>query len=197
MSTTPNDPRRQRADARRNVSAILDAAVGALQQDPSATLAQIATAAGVGRITVYGHFKSRAELIEAVVEHTMQRADAVLDDVDLSGDPAEALARLMATSWRIVEQFSSVLQAAQRELTAERIRAAHDRVVKRIAELIDRGREDGTFRTDVPTAWLVTVALSLVHAAAEEVGAGHLDGDEAGWYVVTTLQGAFATPQPR
>lgn len=197
MSTTPNDPRRQRADARRNVSAILDAAVAALQQDPSATLAQIATAAGVGRITVYGHFKSRAELIEAVVEHTMQRADAVLDDVDLSGDPAEALARLMATSWRIVEQFSSVLQAAQRELTAERIRAAHDRVVKRIAELIDRGREDGTFRTDVPTAWLVTVALSLVHAAAEEVGAGHLDGDEAGWYVVTTLQGAFATPQPR
>lgn len=197
MSTTPNDPRRQRADARRNVSAILDAAVGALQHDPSATLAQIATAAGVGRITVYGHFKSRAELIEAVVEHTMQRADAVLDDVDLSGDPAEALARLMATSWRIVEQFSSVLQAAQRELTAERIRAAHDRVVKRIAELIDRGREDGTFRTDVPTAWLVTVALSLVHAAAEEVGAGHLDGDEAGWYVVTTLQGAFATPQPR
>jgi AcrR family transcriptional regulator len=50
--------REQRADARRNVEAILDAAQHCLSHDPQATIAHIAHAAGVGRVTLYGHFKS-------------------------------------------------------------------------------------------------------------------------------------------
>ena len=56
-STRPARP--QRADARRNVAAILDAAVLCLTRNPDASIADIAEAAGVGRVTVYGHFKTR------------------------------------------------------------------------------------------------------------------------------------------
>ena len=41
-----------------------------------------------------------------------------------------------------------------------------------IRKLVDRGRREGAFRTDVPAEWLVTSFLALIHAAAEEVRAG-------------------------
>src|SRR5215472_9528755 len=71
--------RPQRADARRNVAAILDAATDCLARDPEMSIAGIAAAAGVGRITLYGHFSTRAELVDAVLARTIEHADAILD----------------------------------------------------------------------------------------------------------------------
>ena len=133
-------PRAQRADARRNIAAILDAATDCLARDPDMSIAGIAAAAGVGRITLYGHFKTRANLVDAVLVRTVQQADAILDATDTSGDPAEALARLVASSWQIVHQFRNILLAAQRELPAERIRGVHDRILRRVQSLIEQGR---------------------------------------------------------
>jgi len=176
------------------VRAILDAAVEVFRGDPSASMTAIAAAAGVDRITVYGHFKNRTELVEAVLEEAMHRADAVLDEVELSGDPAEALAALLDTSWRVVEQFGTVLHAAQRELPAECIRSAHDRVIRRLTGLIDRGRNEGAFRADLPTDWLVTVVLSVIHGASGEVETGRLDPDDVGRYLVMTLTSVVRAP---
>ncbi len=113
----------RRADARRNIASIIDAAISCLAHDPDASVGDIARAAGVGRVTLYGHFNGRAELIDAVLTRTLAEADATLDAVDTTGDPREALTRLVGASWRIVHQFRSVLHAAQRELPPERIRA--------------------------------------------------------------------------
>ena len=66
QSTGAAPGRERRADARRNIAAILDAALLCLARDPDASIADIAQAAGVGRVTLYGHFKSRADLIDAV-----------------------------------------------------------------------------------------------------------------------------------
>ena len=57
----------RRADALKNIAAILDAATAALARDPDASINDIAQAAGVGRVTLYGHFGSRAALLSAVV----------------------------------------------------------------------------------------------------------------------------------
>lgn len=187
-------PTKQRADARRNVAAIVDAAVRCLQRDPGVSVADIAAEAGVGRITLYGHFKSRAELVEAALEQTLSGADKVLDEVDLSGDPVEAMARLVSTSWHVVEQFGRIRQAALRELPAEHLRSAHDRVIERVLGLVERGRGSGAFRDDLPADWMVAVALQLIHAASDEVEAGRLDADDAGRYLVRTVLGALAPP---
>src|SRR5215469_9042159 len=131
-STDARDTARrpQRADARRNVAAILDAATDCLARDPEMSIASIAAAAGVGRITLYGHFKTRAELVDAVMVRTVAHADTILDTTDTGGDAADALARLVASSWQIVHQFRNILLAAQRELPAERIRGVHDRILR-------------------------------------------------------------------
>jgi AcrR family transcriptional regulator len=158
------------------------------------SVGEIAVAAGVGRITLYGHFKTRGELVDAVLVRTLEQADAVLNATDTTGDPSEALARLVSASWRIVHQFRNILVAARRELPAERIRGVHDRIVRRIETLIERGQRAGVFRSDLPKPWLVTTALSVMHAAAEDAAAGRIAADDAARLITATLLAAFATP---
>jgi len=175
-------PRARRADARRSIAAILDAATDCLARDPEMSIADIAAAAGVGRITLYGHFR------------TIARADAILDATDTTGDPRDALARLIASSWQLVHEFRNILQAAHRELPAERIRGVHDPLLRRVQSLIGRGQRAGTFRSDLPRQWLTTTAFSLMHAAAEDAAAGRIKPGDAAGLITATLQAAFTPP---
>jgi TetR/AcrR family transcriptional regulator, mexCD-oprJ operon repressor len=184
----------RRADARRNVAAILAAATECLARDPDTSMAEIAAAAGVGRMTLYGHFKSRAELLGPVLSRAVAEAHQAVDAVDVSGDPRDALARLVAASWLVVDRLRNVLAAAQRELPAEHIRQAHDHVLGRLQELIARGRSAGVFRADQPAPWLASLAMNVMHAAAAEVSAGRLTSAEAPSVVAGTLLAALTPP---
>jgi AcrR family transcriptional regulator len=186
--------RERRADARRNIAAILEAALACLSRDPQASIADIAAAARVGRVTLYGHFASRGELIDAVLGHALQQADQTLDAVDLSGDPRNALARLVASSWQILDRFRGALTAAERELPPGRIRGQHDEPMRRVAVLIGRGQRDGVFRTDLPAPWLVTLFYTVMHGAAGEIGAGRLRSADTAHVITATLLAAYTPP---
>jgi TetR/AcrR family transcriptional repressor of mexCD-oprJ operon len=192
-AVTPGS-RPRRADAKRNVAAIVAAAAACLAENPDTSVAEIAAAAGVGRMTLYGHFKTRADLVDAAFTHVNAEAHQILEAVDLSGDPRAALARLVGASWLPVDQLRHVLQAAQRELPAERIHQAHDQVLGRIQSLIERGQDAGEFRTDLPLPWLVSLAMNVMHAAAAEVSAGRLSSDRAASVVAGTLLAALTPP---
>jgi serine phosphatase RsbU (regulator of sigma subunit) len=60
----------RRADSRSNRERILDAAGRLFGQSPTATLADVASAAGVSRSTVYRHFSGRSQLVESLTERT-------------------------------------------------------------------------------------------------------------------------------
>jgi TetR/AcrR family transcriptional repressor of mexCD-oprJ operon len=197
MPATRDRVRGQRADARRNIAAILDAALACLVRDPDASIGEIAAAAGVGRVTLYGHFPSRAELVDAVFARAVAEADEALDSVDLTGDPRQALARLVASSWQIVNRHRMLLRAAQHTLDPERLRDHHQRPLRRVERLIARGRREGAFRTDLPAAWLVATFYSVLHGAADEILAGRLADRDAGRTISATLLAAFTPPGQR
>jgi TetR/AcrR family transcriptional regulator, mexCD-oprJ operon repressor len=184
----------RRADAERNKIKILDAATACLCRSTTASMAEIAQAAGVGRVTVYGHFPSREALIEATLARLLERGEAVLAGLDLSGDPRQALATLIESSWRLIADASTVLQAAQAVLAPGRIRELHAKPAQRVQELIRRGQADGAFRTDLPTSWLVSVLHHLLKGAAADISGGRLDPADAPHLIVTTVLAAYATP---
>jgi AcrR family transcriptional regulator len=184
----------RRADARRNVAAILAAAARCLARDPDTSVAEIAAAAGVGRMTLYGHFKTRADLVDAVLTEVIAEAHATLDAVDVTGDPRDALARLVGASWLVVDRLRNVLAAAQRELPAERVHQAHEQVLGRVRALIERGQAEGAFRADLPLPWLVSLAMNVMHAAAAEASAGRLSSEQAPSVVAGTLLAALTAP---
>lgn len=196
MAKTARPPAvpRRRADALRNVEAILHAATDALTRHADVSIGEIAREAGVGRATFYAHFTSRAEVVEAVVVRVLSHGKAVLDDVDLEGPAPDALARLVAASWELVDQARSVLAVAEKELSPERIRELHADPLARAEGLIRRGQEEGAFRSDLPASWLVATMHHVMHGAADEIAAGRLERPGAASVITRTLLGAFAPP---
>ncbi|CAM3583210.1 TetR/AcrR family transcriptional regulator [Occultella aeris] len=194
MATKATGEMSRRADAVRNVESIIGAAITCLARDPRATMADIAKEAGLGRVTLYGHFASRPALVDAVVARVLERGERVLAEIDVDGDPRATLARLIRSSWRLVDQSRAVVVAAQDELSAERIRQLHEGPAARVQLLIEHGRERGDFRTDMPVSWLVAMLHQILHGAGAEVSAGRLDPAQAPELVTKTV---FALLDPR
>ncbi|MDX2852403.1 TetR/AcrR family transcriptional regulator [Streptomyces sp. PA03-3a] len=184
----------KRADALRSIEAIVQAATECLGRNPDASLSEIARAAGVGRVTLYAHFTSRAEVVDAAMSRALDRGNEVLDAVDLTGDPLLALERYIDAGWHLVDQAQALLTAAQRELPAGRIRELHAGPAARVEALVARGRAEGAFRTDLPIAWLVNVLQAVMHSATEEIRAGRLNPDRAAEHITATALAAFTPP---
>jgi AcrR family transcriptional regulator len=190
--TTP----RRRADAERNISAILDAALVCFIEQPQASMAAIARTAGVGRVTLYAHFPSRDVLLEAVLDHTITQASAVIETAAPDEGPAvDALGRLLRISWHLLDRHRRLFEIARRELDPAVLRRHHDQAMGHVEKLLIRGRQEGAFRTDLPLNWLVTTVYSLLHAAVADVNIGHLSPNTAADVLEATLLPALQPPQ--
>ncbi|NIH84344.1 TetR family transcriptional regulator [Amycolatopsis granulosa] len=190
---TPARPRR-RADAERSIARIVSAAREVLGRDPGASIDEIVTAAGVGRMTLYGHFPNRAALVEAALADAIREGEEVLAAVELGGDARAAMARLLAPSWSLVAESAKLLAAAEELLPAARIRELHGKSAVRVEDLIRRGQRQGVFRTDLPTDWLVNVVHYVLNGAAEESRAGRLPPGDAPAVVIATIESVLAPP---
>ncbi|WP_309114306.1 TetR/AcrR family transcriptional regulator [Saccharothrix sp.] len=186
---------RRRADAERNIEAIVDAAVGCFSEAPDASMTAIAKAAGVSRVTLYAHFPSREDLLARALDRAVSGAAEVLDAESLDDGPAaEALSRLVRSGWRVLAGYRNLMTAATAVLTPRQVRAYHKVVLQRVEKLIARGCEEGAFRSDLPQKWLVSVFYSVLHLAADEVAAGRLKQKEAADVVEATVLSTVRAP---
>ncbi len=85
-----------RADARRNVDALLRAAMAAFTESGvDAPVRAIAARAGVGVGTVYRHFPQRSDLIKAIIRREVDACVEAASRLAATHEPAEALASWM------------------------------------------------------------------------------------------------------
>jgi AcrR family transcriptional regulator len=88
--------RRVRADAQRNIDALLQAALAVfVTSGVDAPVREIAEKAGVGIGTLYRHFPQRSDLIAAVFRHEIDACADAAPILAAEHDPGEALARWM------------------------------------------------------------------------------------------------------
>jgi len=191
--TTPaTTQRRRRSDADRSVQAILEAALDALASDPDASMAEIARRAGVVRATIYAHFPTRESLLDAVMEHAVgQVAEATREAEPTSGEPEEALVRVLRASWRQLSRFHTLLAINTARLSTAELRRRHLPVMTQFVPLIERGQADGSFRSDVPVSWHLAVIRALVHTASAELQGGRLSEADVEQTVITTVLAAI------
>jgi AcrR family transcriptional regulator len=142
---------------------------------------------------VYAHFHDRQQLVEELVARAVGRAMAAVESAEPERGPArDALQRVLSTSWEHLADNEEIGRASAADLKPDAMRRAHEAARAVIHKLVERGRRDGAFRTDVTTNWLVTTCLALVHAAAEEVRSGELDPNAAFDMLSLTVADLFA-----
>lgn len=185
--------RARRADARRNIEAIIDAATRMLAVNPDASVNDIARAAKVGRVTLYGHFDSRATLVREVVDRAIAQTDEALARMDFDGDPRDALGRLLETTWQLTHRFGAIVVAASQVLPTEELRRAHDGPAVRVRRVLEDGRATGVFRDDVPIDWHISVIQAILHGASGAVHRGEISADVAPGLVRSTVVAALST----
>jgi AcrR family transcriptional regulator len=182
----------QRAIAERNVEAILDAVEDLLERRAQASISAVAAQAGVSRVTVYAHFPTWEALLEAAVERAVRRTMTALEATHPDdGPPVQALERMLTAAWQHLARYGAMAQAVAEQLSPDALTRTHQAAHQTVGALLDRGRADGSFRTDLPAAWLVTACIALIHACAQEVRAGRIGERDAAPILTATVRDLF------
>lgn len=159
-----DSPRRQRADAKRNVTALLEAAKAVFASSGvEAPAKEITDHAGLGVGTLYRHFPRRSDLIVAVLQHEIDECVEAAEQLTTALGPWEAL-----TTW--IERFMEFLgtkgglaSALHSGNPAYEDLAQHllDRLEPAFRVLLERAVVGGYARSDV-TAREVLTAIALI-----------------------------------
>ena len=156
--------RRVRADALRNIEALLVAAKGAfLASGVDAPVREVADRAGVGVGTVYRHFPTRADLIAAVFRHEVDACADAAPVLAAEHRPADALRRWVERYVEFIRakrglgaalHSGTPAYAALSAYFAQRLRPALDGLLRSAAAA-------GAIRDDVDPADLLWAVASL------------------------------------
>jgi AcrR family transcriptional regulator len=151
---------RVRADAARNLEAVLTTGARMLANDPAASISAIAAEAGVDRRTVYRRFASREELLAAIYESRLAAIEEAIEGARLREAPvAVALHRYVEGIIDVNRKWPVELH---RMLAEDTVRHRRDR-------FLARATDEGLLRSDLPAGWAGLVLPQLMLLAAEQL----------------------------
>ena len=131
-------------------------------------MGDVASAAGVVRRTVYGHFPSRSDLVLALAGRAVSEIAAVLAEEAPVGKAAdEAWADFIASLWPLAHRYR-VLVVLRRGEFGEDIHALLGEIERTLADLVQRGQDSGAFGRHLPARVLSQVAWSAVFTIADD-----------------------------
>lgn len=164
--------RPKRADARRNYEQLIAAAREAFTEaDRSASLEEIARRAGVGIGTLYRHFPTRSDLIQAVYVEEVEALARSADDL-AEADPWDSL---------ITWLHGFVGYIATKQALADELFAVAEHNIEVFANcraalnaagepLLERAQKSGAVRTDATIQDVIRMVAGIAKMPAAEPG---------------------------
>lgn len=177
---------------------VLDAALATLNADPTASMADLAAAIGVGRATLHRHFATREALLAELGHRSLDRWAQTQADCEMAGATASGDAATLEACLR-ANLEACLADAAVFGFTLT------DPAMLENPEIVARGRElqdtevacfaaaqhAGVVRRDVPAVWLSHTVFGLLVAARQAVRDGDVARRDLPDLILTTfLQGA-------
>ncbi|MBP0456860.1 TetR/AcrR family transcriptional regulator [Streptomyces bomunensis] len=148
-------------------------------------MGDVASAAGVVRRTVYGHFPSRLDLVRTLTERAVAEMTAVLTEVNASDAEADmAWAEFVARVWPVAHRYR-VLLALRRGEYGEAIHGLLGPVDELLADLVQRGQDNDVFAQHLLAGILSQVAYGVLFAIADSARSNGTFGARAA--TITTL----------
>ena len=176
---------------------ILDAARRVLCANPGATVDDIASAARVGRATVFRLFENRAGLVKALARRAIAVTDRLATGAAASAPTATDALRLAITAvLRECEHYRFLGMAAELFADSE-IASAYDRQLSGLTELVVAAKREGSIRAGIPTAWVVAMIDGQVWAAGNAVATGAVGLLQAQELVWETTMAGISTDSAR
>lgn len=193
MRQTPRSPARLRAvraDAARNLETVLTTGARMLATDPGASIASIATEAGVDRRTVYRRFSSREELLAAIYDARLTAVEQAIADARLREAPvAVALHRYVENVIEVNRTWPVDLAGM---LADDTIRHRRDASVREVDDFLRRAVDEGLLRPGEPEGWASALLPQLMHLVSRH-SPGLSAGRAADLVVDTLLHGLGAS----
>ena len=160
--------RKPRADALRNRERILEVAKQAFTRSgANATLDDIASEAGIGPGTLYRHFPTREELLQAVYRSEMEKLAAAERKFAQSMPPIEALRAWLLLfvdaieTKQLIAPVLSALIGDPKKVFA----ASHDQIHEALSALVKRAIKSGDIRKDTDPMDLLRALVGVAHVA--------------------------------
>lgn len=165
---------------------VLRSAAATLTVKATATMDEVARAAGIGRATLHRLFAGREALIRALEEMAIAELEAALDAARLDEGPADEALRRLVGEVEPVAPLLSFLVTENQLFEGEEQHEGWARLDARIAALFRRGQEQGVFRIDLTPAWLTEAFYGLVGSGAWAVMDGRVAAKDY-QYMITEL----------
>ncbi|WP_432134470.1 MULTISPECIES: TetR/AcrR family transcriptional regulator [unclassified Streptomyces] len=151
---------------------VLRSAAALLTRRSTATMDEVAKAAGISRATLHRHFAGRDALVRALESLGIAECEAALDAARIDDGPAADAVRRLVRALEPAAGLLAFLYTENQLFEGEEVDAGWSRMDDRISALFRRGQLDGEFRIDLTPAWLTEALFGLLASGAWVVQSG-------------------------
>lgn len=168
---------------------VLRTAAALLTRKATATMDEVARAAGIGRATLHRHFAGRDALVRALEELGIQEIEEALDAADLDEGTVEDALRRLLDAVQPSAGLLSFLVTENQLFEGEQMNEGWERIDTRVSALFKRGQESGELRIDLTPAWLTEAFYGLVSGCAWAIQDGRVASKDFQYMIVELLLG--------
>lgn len=176
---------------------VLRSAAALLTRKSTATMDEVAKAAGISRATLHRHFAGRDALVRALESLGIEECESALDAARLDEGPAGDAVRRLVRELEPAAGLLAFLYGENQLFEGESQNEGWARLDARIAALFRRGQDSGEFRIDLTPAWLTEALYGLIASGAWAVLDGRVATKDFQFMIVELmLGGALRREEP-
>ncbi|MET9439663.1 helix-turn-helix domain-containing protein [Streptomyces sp. NPDC006610] len=151
---------------------VLRSAAALLTRKSTATMDEVARAAGISRATLHRQFAGRDALVRALESLGIAECEAALDAARLDEGPAADAVRRLVAAVEPAAGLLAFLYTENQLFEGEEQHPGWSRLDDRVSALFRRGQLSGAFRIDLTPAWLTEALFGLLASGVWMVQSG-------------------------